>query len=398
MKKTTIISIFFLTFLMSIMFFALITSAEEESEEIPVNCWTTVIDENGYPHEQYLDSEGFFVTGWQSIDNCRYFFDMDTGYMQTDWCLIDDIWYYFDPVSGQMFTGWLKWNNKWYYLAESGEMLTGWQWINEKWYLLASNNSGRMLEGWQYVNGNWYYLQPGNGSMHAGWLYWNSNWYYLKPLSGFMYNGGWAWVGNVDYKFSSSGKLVGAWVDVPCQYQYPELPTGCESLALTNALGFYGFKLAKATIADKFLPWSSTDYITSFMGNPHSPDGGMTCAPGIVITADRFFKNQSSPMRGHNLTGNGFYSLCKGCLDYGRPVIIWVSIGYTRGGYVYCTESYQGHNYSSIDSSHTVVLCGYDDEQEVVWLSDSISGKIKRNYYLVKDIYNYRGRQAVVLY
>lgn len=60
-----------------------------------------------------------------------------------------------------------------------------------------------------------------------------------------MLSNGWYWVDSIDYKFSSSGAMVGVWVDVPCYSQYPELPTGCESVALTNLLNYYGFRLGK---------------------------------------------------------------------------------------------------------------------------------------------------------
>ncbi|MFR7670840.1 MAG: C39 family peptidase [Collinsella sp.] len=52
--------------------------------------------------------------------------------------------------------------------------------------------------------------------------------------------------------------MVGAWVDVPCYSQYPELPTGCESVALTNLLNYYGFGLGKTIIADYYLPKEAT--------------------------------------------------------------------------------------------------------------------------------------------
>ena len=87
---------------------------------------------------------------------------------------------------------------------------------NEKNRYILLGNSGAMQTGWNYVDGNWYYF---------------NSW-------GYMACGGWQYVGSVDYKFSSSGVMVGAWVDVPCYMQYPELPTGCESDALTNLLSY----------------------------------------------------------------------------------------------------------------------------------------------------------------
>ena len=42
--------------------------------------------------------------------------------------------------------------------------------------------------------------------------------------------------------------------------QEPELPTGCESVALTMALEYLGFELEKTTIADQYLIRSATNF------------------------------------------------------------------------------------------------------------------------------------------
>ena len=108
-----------------------------------------------------------------------------------------------------------------------------------------------MATGWLNDGGNWYWLDSASGIMKTGWLSRGDTWYYLDAArGGVMLSNGWYWIGSTDYKFSSSGAMVGAWVDVPCYSQYPELPTGCESVALTNLLNYYGFGLGKKIIAD----------------------------------------------------------------------------------------------------------------------------------------------------
>ena len=54
---------------------------------------------------------------------------------------------------------------------------------------------------------------------------------------------------------------------VPCPWnQYDVgLPTGCESMALTNALLYWGFDLAPDTIADDYMPWSESDFVYAFL-------------------------------------------------------------------------------------------------------------------------------------
>lgn len=46
---------------------------------------------------------------------------------------------------------------------------------------------------------------------------------------------------------------------VPITYQYPEYPAGCEIMALTNMLNYYGFNLKKSTLINNYLEYSYYD-------------------------------------------------------------------------------------------------------------------------------------------
>jgi len=84
-------------------------------------------------------------------------------------------------------------------------------------------------------------------------------------------------------------------LQVPCYMQSPQLPTGCESVALTNALRYWGFKLEKTTIANKWLPYGGNG-VYNFIGNPHNSSGWIICAPGIANTARRYLKSKGSDL------------------------------------------------------------------------------------------------------
>ncbi len=63
-------------------------------------------------------------------------------------------------------------------------------------------------------------------------------------------------------------------LDVPFVYQEPELPTGCESVALTMLLLYEGFDLEKTTIADDYLLYSENgDFSEGYIGDPYSCEG-----------------------------------------------------------------------------------------------------------------------------
>ena len=63
--------------------------------------------------------------------------------------------------------------------------------------------------------------------------------------------------------------------------QNPELPTGCESVALTMVLKYLGFDLEKTTIADDYLVFADRNFAMGYIGNPHTEDGAGIFAPGL---------------------------------------------------------------------------------------------------------------------
>ncbi|MBS5439038.1 MAG: C39 family peptidase [Collinsella sp.] len=216
------------------------------------------------------------TTGVQTIGSCEYIFNSTGKMMANCWSNGDGSWMYHSSSSGAIDlkgimtdsgiqlidddgnarTGWIESQGSRYYCSANGVILTGWQQIAGSWYYF--NSDGRMATGWLNDGGNWYWLDSASGIMKTGWLSRGGTWYYLDAArGGVMLSNGWYWIGSTDYKFSSSGAMVGAWVDVPCYSQYPELPTGCESVALTNLLNYYGFGLGKTIIADYYLPKGS---------------------------------------------------------------------------------------------------------------------------------------------
>ncbi|WP_278244937.1 L,D-transpeptidase family protein [[Clostridium] dakarense] len=103
-------------------------------------------------------------TGWQIIDNKKYYYD-SKGKKVTGWQTISSKKYYFDG-SGVMQTGFKTVDNKTYYLGNDGIMRSGWQTINNNRYYF--NSDGEMQKGWQTINNNKYYFDN-DGVMQKGW-------------------------------------------------------------------------------------------------------------------------------------------------------------------------------------------------------------------------------------
>lgn len=180
-------------------------------------------------------------------------------------------------------------------------------------------------------------------------------------------------------------------------YQNPELPTGCESVALTIVLNYFGYHLDKTTIARDYLVKHSWNYAIGFVGDPFKSNGGGVFAPGLISTANAFLSAQGAGGRGRELTGTAFESLYR-YVAQGVPVIIWVTSGYsTNPGFTGNKVSYNGHTYRWYRGEHCVVLCGYDQEKGTVTICDPQKGRVTKDAELVKSIYDMTGCNAMIL-
>ncbi len=358
------------------------------------------------------------ATGFQTIGSCEYIFNSSGKMMANCWSNGDGFCMYHSSSSGaidlkgimtdsgiqliddggNVRTGWIETQGSRYYCSANGVILTGWQQIAGSWYYF--NSDGRMATGWLNDGGNWYWLESASGTMKTGWLSLGGTWYYLDAArGGVMLSNGWYWIGSTDYKFSSSGAMVGAWVDVPCYSQYPELPTGCESVALTNLLNYYGFGLGKTIIADYYLPKGSNgNFVTAFDGNPRRSSGGlMGCvAPAITIAGNNFLRAAGSGKQAKDVSFSSISSILNR-LTCGQPVEMWNTEWGSWPGGRYAARWYNGHSYGLWGGNHAVVLKGYDDEQGIVYLSDSINGNVTRNAQVFFGTWQQMDSQAVVI-
>lgn len=180
-------------------------------------------------------------------------------------------------------------------------------------------------------------------------------------------------------------------INVPCKKQNPQLPTGCESVALVNALNYWGFHLSKTSIAKKWMPYGRNG-VYNFIGNPRNSSGWIICAPGIAKTANKFLKSKNSNIKAIVVKGKGIKKLRK-YLDQGYPVIVWTTIGMGDPGRLVTYRS----GYPLRYNNHAVVLSGYNPKTGAYKVSDSLRGKVWRSSKRFTYLYNKMGKQAVVL-
>lgn len=268
----------------------------------------------------------------------------------------------------------------------------------------ASAASGANVQQWE-SNGSaaqrWFVEYAGNGGFKISSALNRS--LVLDVSGGSLSNGSniqiYADNGSAAQRFAFSPTTYSAnYIDlgVPFIGQNPELPTGCESVALTNMLLYYGFSLSKTYMADVYIPRSGSDFVTSFWGNPHYSNGNCVSAPGITSAANNFLRDRGSALRAYDVTGSSFWSL----YDYvqkGHPVIIWSTMYQQTIGPAYAWQWYNGRQYATYTNSHTVVLEGFNRDSGQVILSDSLSGRVVCDANWANMLYTSRGSQAVVI-
>ncbi|MCL2888824.1 MAG: C39 family peptidase [Eggerthellaceae bacterium] len=175
--------------------------------------------------------------------------------------------------------------------------------------------------------------------------------------------------------------------------QYPELPTGCEVVALTIVLQSMGFSLEKTTIAEYYLDYSYEDFVHAFVGDPFSYEGMAAYPPAIAKAANAFLEDQHSSMKAYDITGTSWYDLLD-FVERGFPVIIWSTLYATEPWFT--DDEYEGWRWYL--NEHCVVLYWVEYEPYKVWVSDPTSGNVQDNGGYYHWLYEECGSMAVVIY
>lgn len=179
--------------------------------------------------------------------------------------------------------------------------------------------------------------------------------------------------------------------------QNPELPTGCESVALTMTLNYAGFELDKTTIADDYLIFDDENFAAGYMGNPHSENGAGIFPPGLVDTADRFLVENDSRKRAFDLSGTVFSDLYNYVAE-NIPVIVWNSMYMEEPVATDEICEYEGEVYQWFRNEHCVVFCGFDREAGTVFIQDPLEGLVERDAAEFEQYYDIIGQYAMIIY
>lgn len=208
----------------------------------------------------------------------------------------------------------------------------------------------------------------------------------------------------IDIPEAKEGQKANIIKGVPVLSQFPEFPTGCESVSTVTVLRFYGENITAAKFIDEYLPKSADFYYESgrrygpspydfFIGNPRTAASYGCMAPVIEKALCDYFGGSE---RVKNTTGAELETLCGEYIDNGIPVIMWATINMLETDPKNTWYLKEGTRFSWPGNEHCLVLTGYDADS--YYFNDPYAGKtVKYKKQTVKDRYAELGRQSVVI-
>lgn len=186
-------------------------------------------------------------------------------------------------------------------------------------------------------------------------------------------------------------------IDVPEVYQEPELPTGCESVALTMMLMHYGFELEKTTIAEDYLLYSeNSDFSEGFVGSPWSYEGAGCFPPVLTKTANIYLDEFEAELSAVNLSGSSLEELFHYVAN-DIPVAVWTTMYMAEP--VFYEDGFEDEDiwYTWYENEHCVVLSGYNLETGTVTINDPLEGIVERDMEEFEYIYDIIGQYSLMI-
>ena len=186
--------------------------------------------------------------------------------------------------------------------------------------------------------------------------------------------------------------------NVPFINQYPNYPTGCESVALTILLKYHGISVTPDDIINKLskgsVPTEKNGKIyggnpeVEFIGNPYSLNAYGVYEKPIANVANQYKSGIKIA------TGTSFEKILE-IVKTGKPVMVWTSM-YLAVPYISKSWIYEptGETIYWKANEHAVVIIGYTEDKVII--SDPIDGKAKyQSKSIFKERYNYYGKKAL---
>lgn len=180
--------------------------------------------------------------------------------------------------------------------------------------------------------------------------------------------------------------------------QYPDYPTGCESVSLAILLNYYGIDISPLDIINN-LPKGSLPYNKdgiTYGGDPEREFVGDPLTTNSYGVYEKPLAEIATKYKDGIIIGTGMdFDQILEVVKQGRPVVVWtsmnLSIPYISKSWIYEPTGEKIHWKSG---EHAVVVIGYTENKIII--SDPIGGKIKyQSRSIFEERYNYFGKKAL---
>lgn len=203
-------------------------------------------------------------------------------------------------------------------------------------------------------------------------------------------------------------------INAPYIKQYPDWPTGCESVTTTMALQYYGFNITVAEFVDNYLPRGPYPYYDEnnvrvgsnpwicFPGDPAGTGYGVF-SPVIEKSVNSYLKDTT--YKAVSITEQSLEQLCIDYIDNDIPIILWATSETVDSKGEALITSCPGSSWVIYDTGdiftwsayeHCILLVGYDENY--YYFNNPSRGKLRR--YTRKSVeasYKSVFSQAVVI-
>ena len=192
--------------------------------------------------------------------------------------------------------------------------------------------------------------------------------------------------------------------NVPVISQYPDYPTGCESVSAIMALHYAGEMISLDDFIDQYLPKSMDFYVEDgknygpspyeyFIGSPYS-EASYGCMATVMEGALENCLSENNTVV--NTTGKDLDALCEEYIDNNIPVMVWATINMLETSPVNSWYLSNGQRFTWPGNEHCLVLVGYDEEQ--YYFNDPYAGRmVSYTRQLCNDRHAELGSQSLVI-